>query len=237
MLVEPQDPPASAPKWARMPGSVRLKLDQAIANHQRVHGSRFYDLLRDDPQFAPWIGTHLGARGEKRLDRAIREVRRVQSKKMARRVGPVPQAAEAAAGVVGPESTVDLPPEPAEMFVAAGAAVVSYAELQGDLRRRRGQLERMIAACLNELGEAVDPALYLKLSREHRALVTDSANLAKRYHADMQSEHVIRNVLDRVLNEFADDPARAGGLITDLNKIFRETTGIAATGGEHDLPN
>jgi hypothetical protein len=220
-----------------MPGAVRLKLDQAIAEHLRVHRARFYDLLRDDPQFAPWIGTHLGARGEKRLDRYIRDVRGRQATKARRHAMPALVAAGDASAAVQYEAADNPGVSPADPFVAAGAAVVSYAELQGDLRRRRGQLERMIAAGLNELGEAEDPDLYVKLSREHRALVTDSANLAKRYHADMQSEHVIRNVLDRVLNEFADDAARAGELITDLNKIFRETTGIAATGGEHDLPN
>jgi hypothetical protein len=220
-----------------MPGAVRLKLDQAIADHLRVHRARFYDMLRDDPQFAPWIGTHLGARGEKRLDRYVGEVRARQARKARRNAMPALADAGDASAAVQYEAADSPGASPAEPFVAAGAAVVSHAELQGDLRRRRAQLERLMAACLDELGEAADPALYLKLSREHRALVTDSANLAKRYHADMQSEHVIRSVLDRVLNEFADDPARAGGLITDLNKILREATGIAATGGERDLPN
>ena len=32
-----------------MPGSVRLKLDHAIADHLRAHGARHYDLLRDNP--------------------------------------------------------------------------------------------------------------------------------------------------------------------------------------------
>jgi|GEM_PF-4464830 len=215
-----------------MPGFVRLKLDHAIANHLRDHGARYYDLLRDDPAFAPWIGTHLGARGEKRLDRAIADVRRFQKKKLARGAASTAAAVEVShvPMVVGPLD--HLAGDPAQRFAAAGSPIVSYDELQGDLRRRRWQLEAAMSACLNEDGEAVKPDLFLKLSREHRALVTDSANLAKRYQADLNSKAVVDRVLDRVLKEHADDPQSAQALIADISKIIRDTGGIAATGGD-----
>jgi hypothetical protein len=213
-----------------MPGAVRLQLDRAIADHLRAYGSRYYDLLRDDPMFAAWLGTHLGARGEKRLDRAIAAVRRVQKKKPARHLPPMVQGADVEGDAVS-YGAADHIGDPAERFAAAGSAVVSYDELQGDLRRRRWQLEREMRACQIEGGGIVDPGLYLKLSREHRALVTDSASLAKRFHADAHSQAVLERVLDRMLNEHAEEPERARAIIADISNIFRETTGIAATGG------
>jgi hypothetical protein len=229
MLVEHQEPPVSAPKWARMPGSVRLKLNQTIADHLRLHRSQFYDLLRDDPQFAPWIGTHLGARGEKRLDRAIADVRRVQKQKLARKAAVIAHPADEAAETVQLNPPDPVIADPAHRLAAAGSAVVSYDELQGDLRRRRRQLERAMDVCLDEDGEVADPGLFLKLSREHRATVTDSANLAKRFHADVHSEAFLERVLGRMLQ--GHDPEAARALIAELSNIFRETTGIAATGG------
>lgn len=230
MIVDPEPPPAGAPKWSRMPGAVRLKLDHAIADHLRTHGARHYDLLRDDPAFAPWIGSHLGARGEKRLDRAIRDARRFQKKKLGRSASSTALAVDDALDAAAGEPSGPPAGSPAQRFAAVGAAVVSYDELQGELRRGRRQLEAMMAACLNEDGEPAKPDLYLKLSRERRALINDSANLAKRYHADLNSQAVMERVVARVLEAHADDPQHAQALIADISNIIRETTGIAATG-------
>lgn len=230
MTFEPEPQPVSAPKWARMPGSVRLKLDHAIAHHLRAHGARHYDLLRDDPAFAPWIGFHLGARGEKRLDRAIADVRRFQKKKLSRSAAAADRGLE-----VDPDIGAHEPPDfaqasPAQRLAGAGAAIISYDELQSDLRRRRRRLEAAMDACLNEHGETVKPDLYLKLSREHRALVADSASLAKRFHADINSQVVLERVITRVLHAHADDPQSARALLTDINNIVQGAGGIAATG-------
>lgn len=230
MTVEPELLPPSAPKWARMPGSVRLKLDHAIADHLRAHGPRYYDLLRDDPTFAPWIGSHLGARGEKRLDRAIADVRRFQRKKLSRSAAAPGQASEADAEIIARVPPDLVSSSPAQRLAGAGAAVMSYDELQGDLRQRRLQLETTIKRCLNEDGEVVKPELYLKLSREHRALIADSASLSKRFHADMNSEAVLERVIQRMLEAHADDPQRARALISDLNDIIHGAGGIAAMG-------
>lgn len=231
MTFEPEPQPVSAPKWARMPGSVRLKLDHTIADHLRAHGARHYDLLRNDPAFAPWIGTHLGERGKKRLDRAIRDVRRFQKQKMhGRSAPPTAWAADDASNTAARDPLDDLAVEPTQRFAAVGAAVISYDELQEELRRRRWQLERAMGRCLDEDGDPVKPDLYLKLSREHRALINDSANLAKRYHADLNSKAVMERVVSRLLEERADDPQSAHAIIDHISNVFRETTGIAATG-------
>lgn len=119
---------------------------------------------------------------------------------------------------------------PAQRLAGAGATVISYDELQEDLRRRRWQLEVAMDACLNECGELVKPDLFLKLSREHRGLVADSASLARRFHADMSSQAFLERVIGRILQEHADDPQRAKALISDLNDIVHGAGGIAAMG-------
>src|SRR5262245_913665 len=85
--MSPEDPnePASAPKWQRLPGPIHLKLTHLIAEHLRTHGSARYEDLRDRPAFAPWFGSHLGHRGEKRFDRLVKSVKRNQPRKTARR--------------------------------------------------------------------------------------------------------------------------------------------------------
>lgn len=230
MTFDPEPPPTSAPKYARMPGDVRLKLDRAIDDHLRAHGSRHYDLLRDNPAFAPWIGSHLGARGEKRLDRAIRDVRLAQKKKLRRTAASTARAADAALEAAACEPLDHSQDSPAQRFAAVGSAVVSHDELQGELRGRRRHLKAMMDACLNEDGEVENFDRYLRLSREHRALVTDSANLAKRYHADLNSKAVMERVVARVLKDHAGDPDGGHALIADISNIFRDTTGIAAIG-------
>lgn len=213
-----------------MPGAVRLKLDQAIADHLRTHGARHYDLLRDNPAFAPWLGSHLGARGEKRLDRAIRDLRCAKAKRLGR--GAI---AAAGAGAVAQEGAArdpadTLADDPAQRVASAGAAVVSYDELQAELRLHRSQIQRAIAECLDEDGVLQHPLLFMKLSRELRALVSDSANLTKRYHGDLNSEAAVKQLLDAIIASHVEQPQKALKLIEQINTIIHGTGGIAATG-------
>jgi hypothetical protein len=210
-----------------MPGSVRLKLDRAIADHLKAHDARYYDLLRDDPAFAPWIGTHLGARGEKRLDRAIADVRRFQKQKLARKAAPIAHPADEAAADATAVPTGHLMQDPAQRFATAGAAVLSYEELQDRFRQRQRQLDCAIEACLNEAGEPIDPRLFLQLIREERALVAESAELAKRYYADLNSKDVVQGVLKGL----AVDPTHARALQRDIDNVFHRATGLAAIKG------
>jgi hypothetical protein len=226
MTLDPELPTA-APKWARMPGAVRLKLDQAIAEHLRVHRSRFYDLLRDDPRFAPWIGTHLGARGEKRLDRAIAEVRRVQKQKMARKAAPVAGPADDADDF----APLDPPRGPAQRLATAGAAALSYEEFQERSGKRLRQLGRLIDDIVDEDGKPTDPRLFAQLLKQEQALQAESVQLSKSYYADLNTKDVMQGVLARLAVELAANPERAPSLMHDINDVFRRANGLAAIKG------
>jgi hypothetical protein len=213
-----------------MPGAVRLKLDHAIADHLRTHRSRFYDLLRDDPAFAPWIGTHLGARGEKRLDRAIADVRRFQKQKLARKAAPSGRPADDADDFA-PLDPVDHSTSGAQRLSTAGAAVLSYEELQARSRKRLRQLDRAIDACVNEDGEPVDPRLFAQLVKQEQAVQADSVQLSKSYYADLNTKDVVQGVLKRLEVELAANPERAAALVRDIDDVFRRANGLAAIKG------
>lgn len=229
MTVDSQSPAESAPRWGRMPGAVRLELDREIIRHRREHGSRHYELLREDRRFAPWIGLHRGDAGEKRLDRYIAELRQNQPRKM---------GGEAKA-LANPSATTELScpgqglanPGGAASFLDGGAAVMSYAELQAGFRATRIWLEQAMMACENELGEIAKPEEALRFSRELRAVLRDSAALTRSFHADLNSEAFMGRVIERVEAEHPDDPDKARELQADIHQIFADCGGLAAIGG------
>lgn len=231
MTVEPEPQPVSAPKWARLPGPVRLKLDRAIADHLVAHGSELYDLLRDDPAFSPWFGSHLGARGDKRLDRAIARVRRFQKQKLARKTAPSARLAD------GPDDVatlapVDHPPNgSAQRLAIAGAAALSYEEFQGRAAKRLWQLDRAIDALVNEEGEPTDPRFFAQLVKQEQALQAESVQLSKSYYADLNTNDVMQGVLQRLAVELEANPERAPALLSDINEIVRRANGLAAIKG------
>ena len=108
---------------------------------------------------------------------------------------------------------------------------MSYAELQAGFRASRIWLEQAMKACRNELGELAKPELGLKFNRELRAVLRDSAALAKSFHADLNSEAFMGRVIERVEEEHPDDPDKARELQADINQIFADCGGMAATGG------
>lgn len=228
MTVEVQTPPPSAPKWERMPGAVLMKLEAAILKHRRAHGSGRYDLLRDDPLFSPWIGSHLGHRGEKRLDRAISALEQGPAQRAKRTIHPRPivfaELAEPLKAAPGAEPLVE---EFAEPLLAGGTAPLSHEELQAWVRKSEARLVRAIDDCFDQNGTLVNRDFY-KLHAEYRATLRDGAALARSFNEDMHSAGVIGQVLARVSQECGGDPKKLRALSDDLSNIHRDATGLAA---------
>lgn len=201
-----------------------MKLDQAIEHHLSQHAAQHYDLLRDDPEFAPWLGSALGSRGEKRLDRYIRQVKDRLAARAKRRAAPFART------WTPTSSHIEDAPDETGPFSDEAAAVLSYAELQDETRLTLGLLRTALEACVNAHGEIVNEQRFLKLLRAHRETITASANLARRFSADVRDPSVIDRVINRALQESSGDPARAHALIQDISEIVRETGGLAAVG-------
>jgi len=219
-----------------MPSAVRHALRRRIDAHLRTHGSRNYDLLREDPEFAPYIGKHLGAAGEKKLDRLISDVRAtipgLRSRDPARSasVGKadvaeprVPQASRAVA-------TINV--SPAQILSGGAMAVVGFRELQLLYEYALPDLDRAIRDCRNADGELTDGDLLVKLHRERRATVDALGRLQDMFLGGLSKSALMERMIERVLAEQPDDPDRARAFRADVSAIFHEFAGLPATTSE-----
>lgn len=211
--------PASAPKWQRLPGPTQLKLAHLIAEHLRTHGSAKYVDLRDYPDFAPWFGTHLGHRGEKRFDRLVKSVKLSQPRKVSRRkreAGPQEALAAPSAEVV--------PASAAQLLGHGGAA--SFEELQERFQRRLAQLQGALAACVNEYDEVIHLQIYSKLVDLERATVLGIGQLSKQYHDALTTGPMLETILGKLLPQ--QDPEKLSEVATAISEELRRSTGLRA---------
>jgi hypothetical protein len=210
-----------------MPGAVRLELDREIIRHRSQHRSRYYDLLRNDPRFAPWIGSHRGCAGEKRLDRYIADLRKNQPKKMS--ASAAARAAAAAAGAGESADAVEELRTPRADVLAGGGAAVSYEELQVGLRKRLRLNELMTDQCINEFGEVTDKPLLVKLTAQYLVITAASPSLTKSLHHDLNSEPFVGRALARILQAAPDlPPEEIEALRAGLRRDFLEANGLGA---------
>jgi hypothetical protein len=231
MTAEPELEPDAAPKWSRMPGHVRLALDEAIEAHLKTHGRNYYDLLRGDARFSPWIGSHLGARGEKRLDRYIRAVNLAAAEQRKRRADRASRPAHQTALILS-DGEEAAPEQLAAKLAHAGNAVFSVDELQGEYRLQLFQLEQAIEGALNPDGTVRDRDTFVKLLREKRAVVRDSATLAKQFHTAANASETIRRFLDRLLATAGAEPHLVPAISQAFAGAFHDQTGLAPTKGD-----
>lgn len=219
MIDQDDDTPPAKPKRG-IPAAALSKLKPAVKAHFAVHEGRNRRLLREDPKFSPWIGYDVGKSGEtgdKRLDRLFQEVEReaALAKRLRSHALPNPSRPEA-------ETSAD----PLGRVLAGGSPVVGFAELQASLRSRRQWIERAMNGCL-EVGQLDDA---LKLSREHRAIIRDSAALAASFNAAMKSAELQKRLLAAAFESHAGDDAKAQALAGAIDQIFDEFTGLSARG-------
>jgi hypothetical protein len=231
-----ETPPTAPKKGAHMPSTVRAALRRRIDAHLRTHGSRNYDLLREDPEFAPYIGKRLGAAGEKKLDRLIRDVRAtipaLRSRRPARS-GSIGEADVAEARVLqAPRAVEVINVSPAQILSGGAMAVVGFRELQLLHEQALPDLDRAIRDCRNEKGDLTDGDLLAKLYRERRATVDSMGKLHDTFMGGLSKSALMQRLIERVLAEQPDDPDRARAFRADINAILREFAGLPATTSE-----
>lgn len=220
-MIDYNDKQASAKPERGIPAAVRQKLKEAIRAHLKEHGSRRNrHLLREHPELSSWIGADVGSNGEtgdKRLDRLVKEVKA----ELARAKRGVPP-------VLKPSSTPDAQArtDPLAGVLAGGEPVLGYAELQARLRGRLVLIEEVMEGCV-EAGQVND---LLKLSREHRAIVSASATLAGKFNAAMKSAEVQKRLLAAAFESHAGDPKKAQAFAATIDQIFNDFTGLSARG-------
>lgn len=200
-----------------MPAALRLELESAVAAHIKQHErGRHYGLLRDDPRFSPWIGPHLGHRGEKYLDRVVARV--LESQERVRRLKRRPAAP-------GTDS------KPALGRELGDAGAVRFSDLMGDLSEQRSALKAEQAACYDGDGDMKDLDRWLIIAAEVRAVDKATLEVSKQYQATLKPAEVRAAINQRIAQELAGDPERARRLADDLNAIIRQHTGLNGTSG------
>lgn len=208
-----------------MPGRLRAELEAAVLEHRREHGSRHYELLRDDPRFAPWTGTHLGDRGEKYFDRVVALVKRALARKarLKRRHLAEDDAALARPFETNAADVAKTPLSPADTNVA-------FSDLLGDLCEQRLTLRAELAACLDDDGSIVDGKRYYRALPELVRVNKGIADLSKQFGA-LKAGEGADALLGLLLKKFDDQPERVDALIAEFNDLIRHQSGLAAQSG------
>jgi hypothetical protein len=221
-VMNSSDPgePASAPKWQRLPGPTQLRLAHLISEHLHKHGSAKYVDLRDHPDFAPWFGSHLGHRGEKRFDRLIAFVKRSQPRKVSQRRVSEPALPQPPAAPRDETSEAS----PAQQLAHGGAP--SFEELQNRLMGRLAQLEVALAAHEDGHGGVLATQIYEKLVGQERATILAIGQLSKQYHDALTTGPMLEAILAKLLPQQAPEKLRE--IANALSEELQRATGLRA---------
>jgi hypothetical protein len=215
----------------KIPAEVERKLRRAVDAHLSQHRGSRYELLREHPDFRPYIGLALGETGRKRLTRLIAEVRatapslrRGGRESEARSTATEPPRAHAAPRPVSPVIISS-----ADRVAGTGPVLFGYGQLQSIAERRLTELERAIDACINDVGEIVDLPTYLKLCHEQRAAVDSVAKLSDRFQAQLKSARFISGLNQLIEREIA--PERREDIYDAIRALAAECGGLVPAPG------
>jgi hypothetical protein len=200
-----------------MPAHLRLELEAAVAAHLKQHRSKNYELVRDDPRFAAWTGTHLRHRGEKYFDRIVRVVEKAAKRK--ERLGQLPRLTEC------PQT--GFRDRPATALATGG---LSFEALLGDHAWQRQTLLREMLACFGDEGCLDDLERWRDLGAELRKVDKAAADLSKQYGAMMSGE-LADELIRLACRRFAHQPEDLKAFLADADAIVRQRSGLDGTKG------
>lgn len=203
-----------------MPPALRLQFEAVVEAHRRQHGSDHYDLIRNDPRFWAWTGTHLGYRGEKYLDRVIARVEAAKLRMLRLKQLPKARAVDPSPYVQG-----ETPGKVAES--------ATFEALLGDLELQRMTVNRELSACLDEEGNVDKPEDHEALRAEAREIIRAIRDLSKQYGA-LKSGEGADLLLEVVSQQFADQPERVAALLSEFKNHLHQRSGLAPKRGARE---
>jgi hypothetical protein len=228
MSAEDQSPEPPKP-YSRIPAQVLLNLERRIEAHLRTHGNRNYHLLREDPEFAPFIGKDLADKGEKKLDRLIAKLRKTRPSIRAGALRGAMPAEKAQDQQWTPPAVEVLPATRAEILSGSQHAILGYDELQALVAQTLPRLRGAINNLHNERGEVEHNGDLVKLAREYRETIKDIAALQQQILSAVNSTKFHKRLFERLGVEFQDEPDRARNLFADLHELIRESGDLPVT--------
>lgn len=235
MIAPDETTPPAARKWARMPLALRLELEAAVAGYLQKRQRRHCNLLRDDSRFAPWIGTGLGHRGEKYLDRVIKQVRDAEDQNwQAKRIRHNPlQTAIADEPTPGARERIPAGPGSALTLGELASGPLTIEELHRLTRENLRQIQLQIDACSREGRLVIERDDYLKLIREQRAAIKFAADQSKSLLSIANSEPIVTEIAAWIAEELRPEhPALESSLQARLNRVVQASQGLDLSDGE-----
>lgn len=220
MNAEDQPPPPKP--YSRIPEPVLRNLEDRIEAHLRTHRNRGYDLLRDDPEFAPYIGKHLGDKGEKKLDRLIAKLRKTRPSIRASALRGAPPAEQAQVQQRISPAVEVLPATRAEVLSGSQHAILGYDEIQSLFARTLPRIESAINNLHNEKGEVEHNGDLVKLAREYRETVKDIASMQQNMVSAVRTTKFLKGLFELLGREFLNEPERAHALFAGVHDLMRE---------------
>lgn len=221
-----------------MPAGLALVMLKAVAEHRRLYGSANYDLLREQPEFKPWIGRATGETGRKRLNRMVAKVKRPlpsdrtkphqgrgineEQLEWARRESERANSGEQNAFPIS-----------ARQLMAGGAPVLEVLGTMGAL------LQQTIAdvQCIREGAyrdsksghegrAAIDPDLALRAAREARELAKALGEYQRFHTAILRDVEFARGLMVILREENADDIAKRDRMLMRVKELIHQLGGL-----------
>jgi hypothetical protein len=234
---------AIADKPLKCPAKVKAAILPAIAQHIREHGRRNWDLVRERPEFAPWIGEAAGPSGRRKFFRWVEDVAKRLPKDRTR-PHEARQAnddqfewAKAQAQQIAHQQNLPIAVASRHLMAKGAKAVEGYAFLARQMANGFEDLERVRAAALvddpNGIGgkSVIDPKLLLKTIQTSTTLVQTTTGLYREYNATWERAAFQDALLDMVEDKLAGHPELRDEVLSGFQDVVDEFGGVPPQAG------
>lgn len=233
-LDEGQGRKAGAPQ--KCPPKLKAAILQAIAHHIREYGRRNWELVREQPEFAPWIGEASGPSGRRKFYRWAEDIGRrlppdrTRPHEARQANGDQLDWARAQAHLIADGQA--LPIAVRQVAKKGAKALEGYVFLARQVTSSFDDLERVRAVALvdDPYGidgkSAVDPKLLLKSIQTTSTLVQTATGLYREYNASWERAAFQDALVEMLEDKLADQPRLREEVLTSLEDLANEFCGV-----------
>lgn len=225
--------------YAKIPEELELRMLRALALNIREYGNARYDLVREHPDFAPWIGAGAGATGKKRFRRQVDRVAKPMppDRTKPHRGRIVNREQEAWAEDLWPHSDPAAGLPPVRDLMAGGLPLfLDLVELSRSLQTAKEDIERVRQAALvdDPLAPGGRAAAVPTLLLRAITATFDSAerhlHLFDRVSALMSNNGFTLELFGLVDELNADDPQKRALMREGIHRLVRKYGAAVALG-------
>lgn len=218
---------------------MQAEIARAIALNRREYGNKRYDLVRERPEFAPWIGDATGETGRKRFNRLVKVVREPLPKDRTRpfQNRPVNEGqhawAQEESARANAKCMLPIRLTPEQMMAGGGTALIGFLGLQDIIAEGPADLQRVRAATLVDDPDGVggkrtiDPDLLRKTVLTSIDFVKGVADLQRDYASIFPTLAFAAGAMRIALQAAGEDPAAQRSVVADFGALIQQFNGLA----------